>query len=400
MAQPEIVVLGAGVAGLLLASELAAHHDVLVLEKASAVPDTKYWLTDRGSVDANPELASALDTEYREMAFTAYEGTSYLARGEYWLWHSERLLTSLTERLAHRNGRIEFGQRFYSLSTGRDKATVYANDRRFDCRLIIDCMGVASPIIYARNVVDVLGFYLLYGATFRMRKPLVPVALHNLMLSHQPGWIEAFPTADGRLHIVLIVPTAKLRPASDLKADFTFITTKSPYGAHIEPDPRERRFLGGIVPVARMRRRALDRVFFFGEAGQVNPAASATALTRMLYNHRAVAAHLTACLRANTLTGRELAADALPLVGAFNQQIQRELFRSILGWNSDDYLRIVRELIALDDSAFANHLIFGDLPESWTTMSRYAARLWRKRSVGLLTALFRGLLAPVIRRTS
>jgi len=390
----EVVVLGAGIAGLLIASELAKSHDVLVLEKSPSSQSTKYWLTDGGSADANPDLAQALDSTYPAMAFAAYDGTTYLAPGDFRLWHSERLVRSLSEKLAKAHGRIEFGQRFYSLAIGADGVAVYANDRRIGCRLVIDCMGVASPIIYAKNIVDVHGFYLLYGATFRMRRTLVPVALHNLMLSHQPGWVEAFPTSDDHMHLTLIVPTAQLRPASDLRADFSFIASKSPYASHIEPDG-ERHFLGGVVPVARLRRRALDRVFFFGEAGQMNPAASATALTRMLYCYRAIAAHLSECLRMNTLDEKSLADHRVEVVGPWNQNLQRALFRNILSWNSDAYLRIVRELIALDDGVFANHLMFGSFPETWGTISHYAARLWRTRSTGLLRAMLPGLLPRI-----
>jgi 2-polyprenyl-6-methoxyphenol hydroxylase-like FAD-dependent oxidoreductase len=392
----EVVLLGAGISGLLLGSELAQRHEVVILEKAQALPNTKYWLTDRGSADLNPDLASAVDSIYPAMAFTAYDGTSYLAPGDFHMWDSTRLLGALTARLTGGNGRILFGQRFYSFHTDKQQAVVYANDCRIECRLVIDCMGVESPIIYAKHVADVLGFYLLYGATFRRQGSITPVALHNLMLSHQPGWVEAFPTSDGRLHLVLIVPTAKLRPASDLKADFTFIVTKSPYAANILSTTTDRQFLGGVVPVARLRRKALNRVFFYGEAGQVNPAASATALTRMLYNHRAIADHLSECLRHDRLDAAALANHLVPAVGPLNQRIQRALFRGILRWDSDDYRRIVRELITLDDARFANHLMFGDMPETLSAVTHYAARLWRTRSTGLLKMILRGLMLPVI----
>jgi 2-polyprenyl-6-methoxyphenol hydroxylase-like FAD-dependent oxidoreductase len=394
--QTEIVVLGAGIAGLLLGSELALHHDVIVVEKAAMLPKTKYWLTDRGSAELNPEFQPALDSVYPAMAFTAYEGTSYLAPGDFRLWDSEKLLATLMTKLTRGKGRIVFGHRFYSLNNAGRRTFVYANDVRIECRLVIDCMGVESPIIYAKNVVDILGFYLLYGATFQLQGTITPVALHNLILSHQPGWVEAFPTSQGQLHLILIVPTRQLRPASDLKADFTFIATKSPYAANIVSPTTDRQFLGGIVPVARMRRRAIDRVFFYGEAGQVNPAASATALTRMLYNYRAVARHLSDCLRRDQLSGSALSTNPTHDVSPLNQRIQRALFRGILRWNSDDYLQIVRELIRLDDTAFANHLMFGGLPDSVVDLSRYAARLWESRSTRLLKMMLRGLVLPLI----
>ncbi|HEX6178759.1 MAG TPA: hypothetical protein VF057_10405, partial [Thermoanaerobaculia bacterium] len=348
--------------------------------------------TDSGSVAANPDLAGALDCTYGEMDFTAYDQTCYRARGEYYLWHSERLLTQLRERLERRGGRIAYGQQFYSIEQRHDSVVALVNDRAIRSRLLLDCMGYASPIVHAKDVARTLGYYLLYGATFRQSTFLVPVALHNMMLSAHPGYIEAFPTSDGHLHLVLIVPAQQLRSTSDLKADFSFIVSKSPYAKHIDsPVSPERRFLGGIVPVGRMRRTSLDHMFFYGEAGQVNPAASATALTRMLLDHRAVADHLSACLNANALSAADLARRT-HAVGIFNQRLQRALFRSILRWKSDDFKRVIEELIRIDDTRLVNSLVFGDLPEDWMSIAALAKRLMKHRSTTLLAAVARAAL--------
>ena len=389
----DIVVLGAGVAGLLIAGELAKRHSVVVLEKAEHPTITKYWLTDRGAVDANGWLSSAIDTAYEEMAFTAYDGTSYVSRGDYVLWNSGKLLDLLGHAISSAGAPVTYGQQFYSLNSSRHGVAVHVNARTVRCRLLIDCMGHESPIIYAKNAISVAGFYLLYGATFPCTRLPRPVALHNLMLSDHPGYLEVFPTADGRVHIVLIVPTPQLRPLSDLRKDFEFIVARSPYAEFIDsPKSSERRFLGGIVPVGKMRRAALDSIFFFGEAGQINPAASATALTRMLYSYRDTAAHLSDCLAAGRLTARDLAAQSRPAVGRFNQRLQRTLFRSILTWSSDDFQRVIEELIRIDDSAFVNHLVFGSLPESAREIARYARRIVTTRSSVLGSAFLRSLI--------
>jgi Lycopene cyclase protein len=388
----DVVVLGAGVSGLLIAGELAKRHSVVVLEKAERASITKYWLTDRGAVDANQWLASAIDTTYDEMAFTAYDGTSYAAHGDYVLWNSDQLLDLLGRSLASNAASVVYGQQFYSLRSSQDNVTVHANAGAIRCRLLIDCMGHESPIIYAKNVISVAGFYLLYGATFPCTRRPPPVALHNVMLSNHPGYLEVFPTADGRVHMVLIVPTSTLRPVGDLRKDFEFIVAKSPYAEFIDsPASKERRFLGGIVPVGKMRRLALDGVFFFGEAGQVNPAASATALTRMLYSYRDTAAHLSHCLSVGNLSARALAAQSRPAVGRFNQRLQRMLFRSILRWSSDDFRRVVEELTRIDDDGFVNHLVFGSLPERSSEIARYARRLVVTRSTVLGRAFARSL---------
>ncbi|HEX7831822.1 MAG TPA: lycopene cyclase family protein [Thermoanaerobaculia bacterium] len=388
----DIVILGGGVSGLLLAGTLSEKHSVLVLEKAERLRVEKYWLTDAPSVAANPEFRGALDGTYTTMDFIAYDGTTFRASGEYHLWHSENLLRLLSDRVIAAGGRILYGQQFYSVQQSLDSITVLANDRAIRCRLIVDCMGHSSPIVHAKGVVDVLGYYLLYGATFPQTKELVPVGLHNMMLSGHPGYVEAFPTADSRLHIVLIVPVQRLGRTSDLKEDFSFIVSKSPYAKHIDsPVSSERRFLGGIVPVGHLRRRALDRIFFFGEAGQINPAASATALTRMLLGHRAIAAHLFDCLEHNAVSAKDLAPTPNSTT-PFNERIQRALFRNILQWRSDEFKEVIEELIRLNDTAVVNALVFGDLPDHWSSLASLAARLFQSKSKTLLKALVRGVV--------
>lgn len=391
----DVAVLGAGVAGLLVASELAERHRVIVLEKASHVPQSKYWLTDAGSADANPHLAEALDSSYDEIDFISHRETTFRCRGEYRLWDTERLIGALLNRIHQRQAAIRLGVTFYSYRVGRDSAEVLANDEHIRARLIVDCMGAASPIVHAEDVLRVDGYYILHGATFPRAKDFVPVAFHNLMLSDHPGYVEAFPAADGRVHIILISPVEKLTPTTTLAGDFSFISTKSPYARLIKAtNSPDRRFLGGIVPVGRMRQRALDRVVFFGEAGQANPPASATALTRMLYAHAGICRSIANCLDADALDAASLSRAVPPLVDRLNRGVQRALFRRMLRWKSRHFHDVVCELNRLDDTRFANDMIFGSI--RLQDVGAYTRRLIAARATTLLQTLGAGLLPRII----
>lgn len=387
----DVAVLGAGVAGLLVAGELAQRHSVILLEKASRLPRSKYWLTDTGSGDASPHLAPAIDSTYRDIDFIAYDETTFRCRGSYYLWDTDRLLTILQQRFESRGGELRCGVTFYSYRRERDGVFVLANDQKIRARLVVDCMGAASPIVYAEDVLRVDGYYLLHGATFPRAADFTPVAFHNLMLSDHPGYVEAFPTSDGRVHIVLISAAEKLTSATTLAADFTFICTKSPYARLIEsPTAPSRRFLGGVVPVGRMRRQALDRIVFFGEAGQANPPASATALTRMLYAYEATSRAIAGCIEHNTLDAASLSRAVPPLVDRFNQAVQRALFRRMLHWRSRHFRAVLEELNRLDDHRFANDMIFATIQPR--DIGSYARRLLSARATTLLTTLGAGIL--------
>jgi flavin-dependent dehydrogenase len=387
----DVVVLGAGIAGLLVASELAQRRRVLVLEKANRIPETKYWLTDAACVAANTHLAEAVDCQYDAIDFIAHDDLTYRCRGAYRLWNTSRLLAMLRSRIVNAGSEIECGTTFYSYSTDRNGVVVRANDRQIRAGVLVDCMGVGSPILYAEDAIRIDGYYLLHGASFRRVADIPPVAFHNLMLSDHPAYVEAFPTPDGRLHIILISAVRDLKPHSSLAADFTFVCTKSPYARYIDSAASaERRFLGGIVPVGRMRRRAVDRVVFFGEAGQANPPASATGLTKMLYGYKSFSAAIDGCLQAGTLDRASLEHATTPLVDPLNAAVQRALFRAMLRWRSGNFREVIAELNRLDDHAFGNDMIFATIAAG--SVLPYARKLLRARAYTLLRTLAAGML--------
>lgn len=398
MRDVDIVVLGAGVAGLLVAGEFAQRRSVLVLEKANRIPATKYWLTDQSSVANNPHLAEAVDSTYDSIDFIAHDDTSYRCHGSYSLWDTSRLLAMLRQRIETAGGMIECGKTFYSYSTDSTGLVLRANDERIRAQLVVDCMGVGSPILHAEDAIRIEGYYLLHGASFPRTGELSPVAFHNLMLSDHPAYVEAFPTADDRLHIILISAVRELRASSSLSADFNFICTKSPYARYIASAASDqRRFLGGIVPVGRMRRRALNRIVFFGEAGQANPPASATAFTKMLLGYRSFTAAVNACLDADTLGQRDLAIAAAPLVDPFNAAVQRSLFRAMLHWRSRHFRAVIEELGRLRNNAFANDMIFATIARR--SVLPYAHQLVRASAFTLLKTMASGVLPFTLTRS-
>lgn len=389
----DVVILGAGVAGLLLASELSRVASVLVLERNGRASMTKYWVTTEDALRRNPDLASAADLAFTSMDFIACDGATYRSEGSYRLWNTAALTRLLLRRTEEQGGVVAFDQTFYSYARGRTGLTIMADSERITARLAIDCMGHQSPIIMAEGCGRIAGYYLLHGATFPMTGTLMPVALHNLALNEHAAYVEAFPTSEGQLHIVLIMPTRQLRPTTNLAADFEFIVRKSPYSNFIA-DPYKRSFLGGIIPVVRIKQRAMDRLFFYGEAGQVHPAASGTALTRMLLSYREVAAFLADRLHHDRLAGREL-SDAPGKIGRVNQAIQLALFRDILRWSSSRFRTIVIEADRLRNHQLMNELFFGNFDTTPVGIATTLHALMKARNWTLLSAFAGGMARAI-----
>lgn len=388
----DIAVLGGGIAGLLIASELAREHAVVLVEEKDQIPKTKYWLTDEGSARQNPDLAGAIDSHYESLDFIAYDTTTFRCRGTYPLWNTDRLVGGLARTIEERGGKILTGHTFYGFKYERNSLLVFTNDRSYRVKLTVDCLGFGSPTIYAKGIVDVIGYYLLYGGSYPAMGSCDPVGLHNLVLSSQPAYVEAFPASGGLLHLILILPTRTVGKPASLREAFSFLVNRSPYSRILAQPASPEGFLGGVVPVGRLRRPALDRMFFFGEAGQFNPAASATALTRLLYTYRQTAARLSERISAGRLSASDLAQARIAPASPLNERIQRALFRDILDWSSDYFATVIAELERTGDSKLINDLMFGNVSLGGTLTRSRLANLVTSRSRFLVKTFLRGLL--------
>lgn len=386
----DVLVLGGGISGLLLASELAGRCRLTLVEQQASLPTHKYWLTSAGSLIGNDELRPCLDSFYSSLDFLAYDDTLTRIEGSFPLWDTRKLVTYLEQKTRSQGGTILTDRRFYSYRREREGILVRIDRESLRCRLLIDCMGHESPIVTAEGVLELQGYYVLLGKTLPLVSPLAPVGLHNVMLEKTPTYLEVFPTRDDRAHVVLILAAREAGSRSILAQRLAYILRRSHYAPHFEVGTREEQGLFGIVPVGHLRRRALDRIFFFGEAGQFNPATSATGLTRLLYTYRQVAAFLLERLGADQLNQAQLVPRSIPAMSLLNRTLQEALFEHLLNYTSRDFKRLVEDLGRFDPRV-VSELIFGELSfaHGWTTRDLF--QLLRRPNGVLAGSLLRAL---------
>jgi flavin-dependent dehydrogenase len=360
MLEADVVVAGGGVSGLLIASALAPHCSLILLEQAASLPRNKYWLTDELAVEKNPSLEPCVDRRYRFMDFVAYDGLRTRVQGKYCLWDTNKLVNYLAGQVTSLGGRVMTGHRLYSISPQTKAIDVRANSELIRARLLIDCMGFGSPLVGAKNLSVIAGYYILYGQEVGLTQDTEPIALDNVIIDRRPAFFELFPTSKNTAHAGIILPARNHRPDRPLKSELNFILQKSHYRDLVKWDPKETRDGGyfGIIPVGSMRHPALDRILFFGEAGQANPAASATGFSRMLHTYRELAQSLIACILNDNLQRRQLLRAIPQYMSTMNRVFQESLFHSLLSYDSDDFRRLVEDLSKYP-SPVVNDLIFG-----------------------------------------
>ena len=156
------------------------------------------------------------------------------------------------------------------------------------------------------------------------------------------------------------MPSREFKPPRSIRDELNFILHKSHYCAQIKSEPSlQLKPYFGIVPVGHLHRPTLDRIVFFGEAGQANPAASATGLTRMLHTYKELATAIRRCLEENRLTSKDLLRAIPPYMTRMNRVFQESFFESLLSFNSDDFRRLIQDMKDYPDH-IVNDLLFAE----------------------------------------
>ena len=355
----DIVIAGCGISGLLLGSELASRCKLLLLERKRTVPRNKYWLTNNRSAENSPDLQGCIDRTYSYLDFVAYDNTKVRVHGKYHLWNTDRLIDHLTNKIEAAKTQILSNHTFHSYHYGKGNIVIHTNEKEISAKLLIDCMGYGSPIITAKDVVRIIGYFLMCGRSFRATGNIDPIGLHNLMIQDKPTYFEAFPTSEGLVHTAMIVPARRASSLKELGRDFNYVVRKTQYASMLEEVKDSPRNFFGIIPVGEVNKYSLNRLFFYGEAGQINPATSATGLTRMLYTYEETARFLLDRVRTEKLDKRSLNPSHIPYMSKTNRFFQEALFRKLLKFNSDDFRGLVEEMGRYNDS-LVNDMIFAD----------------------------------------
>ncbi|NOG99284.1 MAG: NAD(P)-binding protein [Ignavibacteriae bacterium] len=386
----DVIVVGAGISGLLIASELSNNHSVLVIEKESNIPTNKYWLTNKKSVKNNPELSNCIDSSYDHMNFIAYDGAKFKCLGDYILWDTIKLLGKLKTDISNNGSKVLTNYQFYSYRYNQSSISITANAEEFSSKLLIDCMGFASPIIYAKNLIDIYGYYYLNGAVLKLKKEIDPIGLSNISLSKSPKYLEVFPKKNNTAYVVLIQPEKSISKNTTIKQEFNFLVSKSSLSNYFVPEEDKTKSLFGLIPVGKLKTQSLDRIYLFGEAGQMNPGATATCLTQLFYSYKEIALELSKRIRANKLSIDNLTIEN-PSFTKLNKRFHLNLFKNILDWNSDDFKSLILQMNNMDNK-LVNDVIFGEIDFQIVVKWKNIKNLLSNKNYFVLKPLLKSLL--------
>jgi 2-polyprenyl-6-methoxyphenol hydroxylase-like FAD-dependent oxidoreductase len=323
----DVLIAGAGPAGLSLAAELAGSARVCLLERDAPCHTTATWYSYLDRV-RDHGLDEAIAFRSDRVVFRS-RNEEHAMRDECVVLDHHRMLRLWLNRAVDGGAAMVRGG-YRSHRADETGVTVQTTAGALRARVLIDCMGPQSPIVAANRLIRRKDAWVLWGARIALppgsRKPEIE---YYPLGDEANTYVGVHPFSETERNVYVFQGrTNTLGEPEQLRPVFEAMLAEQFPGARILAPLR------GCISSGVLRRYALDRVLFFGAAGMMNPEAIGMGFNEVLRQVRGVAAGVRRALADNRLDARTLERVAL------NQRDRETLyFQRVIGAFSLHFVR-------------------------------------------------------------
>lgn len=295
----DVIIAGAGPAGLTAAVELSKEFKVLLLEKEKpgTTKATWYSYADRAKAYGLDE-AVAIRTDY--IKFTSPSQTHFM-RDDCVIFDHNKVLEIWLNR-AQNNGAVIRQETFVDYQYNENGVVVRTDKGKYTAPLLIDAMGIQSPIVQKNKLIKRKDAWVIYGAR-----------LKNVDFEN-PSQLEYYPLNDDANTYVGIHPISKsetnfylfkgekntLGHPAELREKFEKVLTQT------QPGAKKLETLSGTIVSGSLKKYALNNIIFFGSSGMLNPDGCGMGFNEILKKHRLFASEISKALRNKSLDQKNL----------------------------------------------------------------------------------------------
>ena len=323
----DVLIVGAGPAGLSLAAELAGTVRLGVLEPNEPCHTTATWYSYFDRVrDHGLEEAVAFRSDRIIFRSQSYE---HAMRDDCVVLDHRRVLQVWLNRALKGGARIIRG-RYRAHRTDAGGVSVETTAGIVRARLLIDCTGPNSPIIAANRLIRRKSAWVLWGARLALPRGLRKPEIEYFPLGDKANtYIGIHPFSETESNVYVFQGrTDTLGEPRELRPIFDDLLAERFPGAQVLAPLR------GCITSGLLRRYALYRVLFFGAAGMMNPEAIGMGFNEVLRQVRGFAARVTRALVSDQLDAR-----ALEHVALLHRDRETLYFQRVIGAFSLHFVR-------------------------------------------------------------
>ena len=295
----DIIISGAGPAGLTTAIELASDYKVLLIEKNKPGTTTATWYSyaDRAK-EYDLEDAVAMRTDY--IKFTSPSQTHFM-RDDCVIFDHNKVLANWLKK-ANALGVDIRQEEFISYKYAEDGVVINTSKNQYSAPLFIDTMGINSPIIKQNKLIKRKDAWVIYGARIKNACQGKACQLEYYPLNDEANtYVGIHPISNDETNIYVFKGQKNtLGNPDELKEKFDQVLKET------NPGAEKVETLTGSIVSGMLHKYALNNIVFFGSSGMLNPDGCGMGFNEVLKQHKVFAEEVKKCIRSNKLDQRSL----------------------------------------------------------------------------------------------
>ena len=302
----DIIIAGAGPAGLTAAVELSKKFKILVIERRKPGTTSSTWYSYADRVKKY-NIEEAVTSRFNEICFTSPTQTHYM-KDDCVIMNHNKVLQLWIER-ARKNGAAIRKETFMDFEYKNGGVVVKTGEGEYFARLLIDAMGSGSEIVAKHKLIKRHDAWVIYGGLIRHEKLETPYVLEYYPLNDKDNsYVGVHPYSETETNIYVFQGRSNTmgRPA-ELKGIFDKTIQK------LHPNGKKIQYLGGTIVSGALKKYALDNVIFFGASGMLNPDGCGMGFNEILKQYQTFTKGITKAMKKNTLDQKTLSKIAVSL---------------------------------------------------------------------------------------
>lgn len=299
MKQFDIIISGAGPAGLTTAIELASDYKVLLLEKNKPGTTSATWYSYADRAKAfDLEEAVAMRTNY--IKFTSPSQT-HLMKDDCVIFDHNKVLASWIKKATSLGVEIK-QEKFIDYEYYENSVIAKTEKDKYFAPLLIDTMGIGSPIIKKNKLIKRKDAWVIYGARIKNVTPGRASQLEYYPLNDDANtYVGIHPISENETNIYVFKGQKNtIGQPDELKEKFEQVLKET------NPDAEKLETLTGSIVSGLLHKYALKNIVFFGSSGMLNPDGCGMGFNEILKQHKVFATEVKKCLQSNKLDQRSL----------------------------------------------------------------------------------------------
>ncbi len=295
----DIIIAGGGPAGMSAAAELSKDFKILLIEKKKpgTTQSTWYSYADRAE---KYQLEDAIAVRTNYIKFTA-PTVEHFMRDNCVIFDHDKVLQIWMDR-AKAKGTIIKQEAFQSYEKNDLGVKVTTDKGTYSGKLLIDSMGINSPIVQENRLIKRKDAWIIYGAKMKDVVFENPYQLEYLPLNDEENtYIGIHPHSETETNIYAFKGQKNtVGDPDELREKFEEVI------AEMQPNAKRISTLRGTIVSGTLKKYALDRVIFFGSSGMLNPDGCGMGFNQILMKHQIFAEGIRKAMETASLDQRSL----------------------------------------------------------------------------------------------